>query len=352
VRKRQHHTAGAAVTIKTIAKAVGVSAATVSRALNDSPLISLETRQRIHAVAQELGYSKNAVASGLSQGKLSVIGLIISDITNPFNAEVVRGVEDVAQRHGYGVILCNAGENYEKEAFYADLLSQHRVAGVIVTSAMMQDPVVAQLHQKLPVLLLSRIVKDADISYVACDDVAGGKMATEHLIELGHKRIGFVGGPRDTASCWSRFLGYRQALKDHKLPYRKAWVYFGSFKRRSGYRLAHHILHLQDRPSALFAVSDFIAFGILEAAYEAGFNVPDDLAVVGYDDVPLGDFPKIRLTTVSQSIRAMGKMAAEALFKVINDPKLAPIQRITSPELIVRGSCGATVGVRKNAAGV
>jgi len=330
------------VTIKDIAKTTGFSVATVSRALNDSALISLETRQKIKRVAESLHYHKNRIAQGLNKGNLSVIGLLISDITNPFNAEAVRGVEDAAQKHGYGVILCNTDEIYEKEAFYAEFLSTHRVAGAIVTSAMLQDPIIARLHQKLPMLLLSRIMNEIDINYVACDDFEGGKIAVEHLIDLGHKRIGFIGGPRDTAPCSSRFLGYRQALKDHKLSYRKAWVDFGRFDHKSGYQLGCELLRKKNRPSAIFAASDFIAIGVMEAAAEAGLAIPEDLAIVGYDNVFIGALSQIQLTTVSQSIRKMGNLAAESLFKIIDNPGLPPVQITIPSQLVIRGSCGST----------
>ena len=329
------------VTIKDLAAAAGVSPATVSRSLNNSPLISQETRQRVQAIAKELGYSKNAVAQGLSRGKLAVLGLVISDITNPFYAEVARGVEDVAQRHGFGVILCNTDEDLDKEAYYARFLWTHRVSGVILASSTLRDPIIQQMQQKIPVVLLSRIIQDHQVSYVACDDLAGGYLATEHLIKLGHRHIAFIGEPVEVAPSWLRFQGYQQALKTYKLPYFKKWARFGTFNIQAGRTIMRAYLRAKHRPTAVFAANDLIALGAMQAAEEAGLTVPDDLAVVGYDDIPVGALPQIQLTTVAQPLYLMGKLAAAALLKIMEQPEAAPVQQVLRPTLVVRRSCGA-----------
>lgn len=331
-------------TLKDIARVTGFSTATVSRALNDSPLISERTRCCIQKAAHELGYSKNAVASGLSRGNLSAIGLIVSDITNPFYAEVARGVEDAAQRHGYGVILCNADENAAKEASYARFLWTHRVGGVILASSRLNDPVVRQLQQRCPLVLLSRIPYDTAVNFVVSDDLGGGRLATEHLIRQGHRRIAFVGGPVEVAPSWLRYQGYLQALKAHELPLRKPWVRFGEFTLESGKRLTQALLRQKRRPTAIFAANDLLALGAWAAAQAAGLAVPQDLAVVGYDNIPLGALPQIELTTVAQPLRRMGQLAAEVLFRAIERPQAPPVQRVLPPKLVIRRSCGAVRG--------
>jgi len=328
------------VTIKDVAKKASVSPATVSRALNDNMSISPETRRKVKEVADQLGYTKNAVALGLSRGNLNVIGVVIADISNPFFSEAVRGIEDTAQKHGYGVILCNTDEDQEREAYYAKFLENHRVGGIIFTTSMLQDPLIVQLQEKIPTLSLSRTVLDIDLHYVAGDDFEGGKMAVNHLIKLGHKRIGYITGPLEVAPSWSRFRGYREALASHKLQYRKAWVQFGDFNHQSGTRLTKNLLKLKDRPTAIFAANDFIALGVMKAVEEAGLHVPNDLAVVGYDDIFLASFPQIQLTTVSQSMRHMGQLAAQSLLKVIKNPEIDMLQEIIKPKLIIRESCG------------
>jgi len=342
------------VTLKEIAEVAGVSEATVSRSLNGNTMISQKTRQRIQGIADRLGYSKNAVACGLSTGSSSVIGLIVADITNPYYAQLAHGIGHIARRYGFGVILCNTEYNPENEAYYARFLWSHRVSGIILASSISHEPVLGRIRQKFPVVMLSRMLNKVEGSYVVCDNVAGGQMAVNHLVKQGHQRIAYIGGPFSYTTNQLRFQGYRQALKANELPRSKSLCHFGKFDIETGKRFTKVLLQQKNRPTAVFAANDLIALGVMRAVEEEGLTVPADLAVVGYDNISIslpipGDYentsiaslPQIQLTTIAQPLRRMGEHAIEILLDTIKNPDVPPIQKTLPPKLIVRHSCGA-----------
>lgn len=329
------------VTLKDIAKIAAVSEATASRSLNDNAMISLKTRQRIQAIAKELGYSKNAVALGLSTGSSRVIGLIVSQITNPFYAELAHGIGNTARRQGFGLILCNTDSDPEIEAYYAQFLWSQRVSGIILASSIPHEPIVEQIQQKLPMVLLSRMMNQPEYNYVACDDVAGSRVVIDHFVKHGHRRIAYIGGPIEMSTSWLRFQGYRQALKSHGLPYRKSLCHFGTFESQTGQHFAKVLLRQKRPPTAVFAANDLIALGVMEAVANLGLSVPKNLALIGYDNIPAAALPQIQLTTVEQPLRAMGACAAKILIDEMNQPHAGVIQKNLNPKLIVRKSCGA-----------
>lgn len=333
------------VTIKDIAKMAGVSPSTVSRALNDSPLISLATRKYVQRLAAELGYERNELARGLVTGTSGALGLIVPDITNPFFAEIAKGVSDVAHAHGYGVLLCTTEEDLDKETRYIRFLRRKRVDGLILCAVTVDDPNLSELlRHSIPFVLVSRLVRGFDVPFVVGDDKMGTRLALEHLIQLGHRRIAFIGGPPNVQSSQDRMEEFRKVLKEHGLRVRKNWAVFADFSQAAGREVAQQLLKKRPRPSAIFAANDVIALGVLEAAESLSISIPEDLSLVGYDDISYAALPRIQLTTVAQPAYAMGQIAAEYLLRMRQGKAQECLRCILPPRLVVRGTTAPAKG--------
>jgi len=325
------------VTIKDIAQIAGVSPSTVSRALNDSPLIREETKARIREIAAALGYERNELARGLVKGTSRALGLIVPDITNPFFAEIARGVSDVAHAQGYGVLLCTTEGNLSREAEYLRFLRRKRVDGLILSAVTIDDPNLSEfLNGSIPFVLVSRLVKGLDAPFVVGDDKTGARLAVEHLIQLGHKRIAFIGGPANVQSSRDRMETYQKVLKEHGLKAYTKWAVFADFTQAAGRKAAQKMLRGRIRPTAIFAANDVIALGVMEAAEDLGLSIPQDLSLVGYDDISYAALPRIQLTTVAQPTYEMGRIAAEYLLAICEGEKREKLRCLLPPRLIVR----------------
>jgi LacI family transcriptional regulator len=331
------------VTIKDIAREVGVSPSTVSRALSDSPLISEKTKQRIKDIAYRLGYERNELARGLVKGSSGAVGLVVPDITNPFFGDIVRGVGEIAHHSGYGVILCNTAEKTDRELSYIQLLRRKRVDGFILASVTVEDPYLQELSQsKTPFILVSRLSRSVDAPYVTVDDQAGARLAVEHLIGLGHERIGFIGGPGSVQSSRDRMATYREVLREHGLAVQDDWVCYADFTQAAGREAGRRMLSLAIPPTAIFAANDVTALGVLEAAEGLDLRIPEDLSLVGYDDIAYASLPRIQLTTVAQPAFEMGQIAIKWLLSVIGKEIVYPLYRVLEPHLIVRSTTAAS----------
>jgi len=334
-------------TIKDIAKKVNVSFATVSRALNNKNGVKRETRARVLEAAHSLNYRPNAIARGLVKRQTHSIGLVIPDITNPFFPEVARGIEDGAQEEGYNVFLCNTNWEVKREVQYLNLLIEKRVDGIIIAPIHNQvEGLVNSLQDRIPVVYVSKAPLNSENSFVVIDNVRGGFLATRHLIECGYKGIGFIGASAGSPSCGhslsvaERLEGYKLALKKYGMEPEERFIRFGDFKRESGYNIIKRMIEEKDFPRAVFGENDLLALGVMQGVKEMGLFVPGDVAVVGFDDIPLAGFPEIQLTTICQPKAEMGKIAVSILLEQMKRGDGETVNRkvILEPQLIVRKS--------------
>ncbi|MDR5695265.1 MAG: LacI family DNA-binding transcriptional regulator [Armatimonadota bacterium] len=330
------------MTIRDIARLTGYSVATVSRVLNGHPHVHPQTRARILSVIQKNGFQPHHAARALATSRTYVLGLLMSDITNPFYPELARGVEDAAAAHGYRVILCNTDGDLQKERAYITSLIRGRVDGLIFASVRLDDSFLQHLvQQRFPLVLANRRFYGLPVDSVAVDNVLGAKRAVSHLISHGHERIVHITGPSYVSNAVERLQGYREAMEEAGLKVRKEWIVAGDFTRRSGYAKAIELLSLKPRPTAIFAENDNMAVGALGAAFELGLRVPEDVAIVGFDDIDLAGAEAIQLTTVSQHTYEMGEKAVSLLLQRIEaGERRDPIQVTLDPTLIIRRSCG------------
>lgn len=328
-----------AVTIKDIAKVAGVSYATVSRALNDHPEISDETKKRIKEIAKQMGYTPNAVARGLVKKNTNMIALLIPDITNPFYPEVARGVEDFARENGYCVFLCNTNWDEKNEQKYLNILKERRVDGIIIAPVSVGTyEYISKEKEDIPVVYIGSRTEDDTSSYVVIDDFKAGYIATEYLIKLGHRNIAFIGGHDRSTSHMDRINGYKRALMENGLEADINSIMGYSFKKESGYGTFLEMIKNRKVPSAIVAENDIIALGIMESAERHGYRVPDDISIIGIDDIEFGALTKINLTTVAQPKFEIGQTACSILLDLISG-SVDSRRVILEPFLIVRGTC-------------
>lgn len=331
-------------TIREVAESAGVSYATVSHVINNTRLVSPETRERVLAAMAALNYRPNALARSLRQGKSNTIGLVLPDSANPFFAEISRSIEDEAFRKGYSVFLCNTELDTQRELFYVDVLSKKQVDGIIFIAAGDQaDSLDFLLRRNLPVVMIDRNVPSVELDAVLTDNQLGGLLATQHLLDLGHTRIACIAGPSSITPSAERIIGYRKALEQAGLPYDETLVVRGDYHAQSGLEITHFILNMDPRPTAIFALNDLMALGALRAAAEAGCSVPKDLAVVGYDDLELSRFTNPPLTTIAQPKKEIGVQAVNMLIDRMSQRNKPPTRLVLPPELIVRRSTQAII---------
>jgi DNA-binding LacI/PurR family transcriptional regulator len=313
--------------IRDVAARAGVGVGTVSRVLNDSPGVADATRERVRAVMEELGYRPSATARNLSLGRTQTLGVIAPFFTSPSVVERLRGIDDVVGRSPYDLTLFNIETRDQRRAALRRFGRRDRVDGLIIISLPLTPGEVRGLNRAgLPAVLVD--VAHALLPHVAIDDVGGGAMAARHLLEAGHRDIAFVGdveqNPFGFASSERRLQGFRAALHEAGMTLAPGYVKRGPFGRATAGRLTRQLLALRRRPTAVFAASDVQAFGVLDAAARAGLTVPDDLAVIGFDDIELA--AAIGLTTVRQPLRESGRLGATLLLSALdgNAPALPP----------------------------
>ncbi|MEI7844448.1 MAG: LacI family DNA-binding transcriptional regulator [Chloroflexota bacterium] len=331
-------------TISEVAQKAGVSPTTVSHVINKTRFVSDEKRERVEQVITEMNYRPNALAQSLRNGTTRSLGLILPDSANPFFAEVARSIENAAFGVGYSVILCNTENDLQKATLYLDVLSKKQVDGVIfVMTGEGSNSLKNLVEMQIPTVIMDRDLLGSELDFVLADSHQGGFMATQHLISLGHKRIGCIAGPAIINQSSRRFAGYKQALQDAGLRIEPALIMNGNFHPDSGWELGREMLSLPNAPTAIFACNDLMAIGVLRAATELGLRIPDDLALVGYDDIELSSYTNPPLTTIKQPTAEMGLTALKFLLGRITEPQSVRQNAVLPVSLVVRGSCGAKI---------
>jgi LacI family transcriptional regulator len=329
-------------TIQDVAKRAGVAPITVSRFINNSGYCSMETRARVEAAIAELGYVPNRLASGLRSKRTNTLALVLTDITNPFFTTIARGVEDTASDAGYAVIFCNTDESISEEKKYLRMLLEQRVDGIILVPALSTHDSVDFIEEhETPIVVLDRRIPGVKADVVRCDSEGGAYELTRLLISLGHRHIAVLSGPRGTSTAEDRVAGSQRAIVEANLERSTQKEYYGSFTQQSGYELTRQALEDSPTPTALFATNNFIAIGALKALQDLGVHVPEDVALVGFDDLPpaLITFPF--LTVAAQPAYEMGRLATEVLLKRISNEMPEEYQEFILPtEIIERGSSG------------
>ena len=333
-----------AVTIREVARRAGVSAMTVSRVINGGTGVRTETRQRVEEVVAELNYVPSRVARGLTSNKSGTLGLIVPDVVEPFFAQIVAGAELVTRRAGYRMLLCNSENDLNQERrFIEDILSYKAEGALIVpVNDHSKDNLAMLTVHDVPFVLIDRAVQDVESDLVKADSVAGARMMVEHLISLGRRRIALIVTSAETSTSRERREGYKQALEAAGIPVDPELIYVSTVGRSGGYRAMQQILAQKPWPDAVFAQNNLTAMGGVEAMREKGLSVPEDIAVVNFDDVDFLSIWHPFLTVVDQPAELFGTLAAELLLERIGGHgEVQPRAVRLPPRLIVRESCGS-----------
>ncbi|NLF76153.1 MAG: LacI family transcriptional regulator [Chloroflexi bacterium] len=330
-------------TLKDVASHAGVSRATVSRVLNHNPRVAGDLRDRVLDAIQELGYQPNRAARRLRASSSDVLGLIISDIENPFFTSVVRGVEDAAYAYQMSIVLCNTDEDPEKQKMYLRVMQAERVAGLIISPTNVEEDFTELERAGIPVILLDRRTDPYETDAVTIDNVAGAYLAVKHLIDLGYERIGMIGGSPHLTTGRERYEGYRKALSTAGLKVDERLIKVGDFKIDSGYHLMLELIAAPQPPRAVFVANNLMTLGALRALRERAVRVPDTMALVGFDDMPWASELCPPLTTISQPTYELGQETVQLLVRRLANPD-APVRTVTlQPRLVIRESCGVTL---------
>lgn len=340
-----------ASTLEEVAKLAGVSRSTVSRVVNNHPNVRLEVRERVWKVIEEVDYQPNRAARSLASRRSQIIGLVIPQeihavFSDPYFPILTEGIARACNEHDYTMVLGLITP--EMQDPYRRLVRGGLLDGVIVTSAVQDDPFVSRLLQDdFPFVLVGRTPQHEGVSYVDVDNISGARTAVQHLARLGYRRIATITGPLNTIAGQDRYAGYQRGLRSAGLAHNPDLVVEGEFSEISGDRGMRDLLALEMPPDAVFAASDMMAIGALKAMRAAGLRVPQDVALVGFDDIPLAALVDPPLTTVRQSISDLGYTAATLLFEELESEDSESPQRMILPtELVVRSSCGHEISRR------
>jgi LacI family transcriptional regulator len=325
-------------TIYDVARRSGVSPATVSRVLSGRRTVDPELSEKVRAAVAELGYRPNGVARNLRKSSTNLWAVVISDIENPFFTSLVRGLEDIAQNEGYHVVLCNSDEDPAKEAAYASAVLTEQMAGVVISPTSTPDGVQQLADANIPMVLIDRRVDGVEADTVLVDNERGAAEAVKHLIDGGYQRIACITGPRRVSTAMDRLAGYRSALRAAGIRYTKELVRHADFREAGGYAAMESLLELPEPPEALFAANNLMTVGALECLAKKGVRSPDDIAVVGFDDIPWADLVVPSLTTVAQPTYELGRTAGLLLKDRITAPGRPPSTVTLRTELHIRAT--------------
>jgi len=327
-------------TIKDIAQHASVSTTTVSHVFNNTRHVSDKLRARVQGAIRDLDYKPNAMARALRVHSSNTLGLIIPDNSNPFFSEVALGAEDCAFRHGYSLFLCNSRHDSARELTYMTTLSTYAVDGLILSAVSADLNQLSEFVKSgIPLVVIDRKLAVPDIEFIHSDHIEGAREATQHLVELGHRRIGIITGPTDVRSALDRIQGFEEILNEHGIPNDPDLCVLGDFQVESGLRATQEMMELPDPPTAIFACNDMMAIGALQTLRTLGLGVPEDVSLVGFDNIFLASILDPPLTTVAQSAFLIGEMAVDRLMERLNGSKKLILRDFCLPtNLIVRKS--------------
>lgn len=330
------------VTLVEIAQKAGVSVSTVSRALSNSDYpLKEETRQRILGLAEEMGYKPNLVARSLQSNRSHVVGVIVDRMQSPFAAATVQGIQDGLRNEGYSISIAYSNRDQELAEEAINSFYSRQVDGIIILNSWLHhfnDRILAL--QNRPFIFVNRLFSNCLCNCVGPGDYIGAQIATQHLIDLGHQRIGYINGLEDWIEAQNRLAGYQDTLEKHGWPVDQALIIQGDWGVDSGYQATRELLSLDERPTAIFAANDIMALGAIYAIQAAGLQIPNDIALVGYDDRDFSAWIRPALTTIRMPSYEMGQAAARLLLKQFSGEELEDATQIPG-KLVVRESCGA-----------
>ena len=338
-------------TITEIAKLCGTSPATVSRVLNNPDLVAEPLRERIRRKMEEVGYKPNPFASRLGSRSRWGLALFVFDILNPFFALIVRRISHLAMERRIPLTVCDTENNEEKERIFLDYLLDNHIAGIIFGEGISM-PTIQKAQQATETVLIDRHYEGGLVSEVSSDNYLGGCQATEYLLQLNHGNIAFIGGPEGWASAEERFRGYRDTLERYNLPFRPELVYRGDLRFESGIDALEYFLTLPEWPSAIFSANDQMAFGVLTKAHSLNISIPNDISLIGFDNIPLYSLYTTRLTTVQQNINELCERAFAIMMSKLDQGERQgePMRVIIPTRLKVGETCGKYSGVLRTGA--
>ncbi|MDX3924471.1 MAG: LacI family DNA-binding transcriptional regulator [Shinella sp.] len=324
-----------------VARAAKVSVATVSAVVNGSAPVSPQLRDRIETAIREIGYKRNAIARSLKMGTTRTIGLMVADITNPFFTDVVAVIQDVLHRAGYAVMLCCNDEDVGMQDEQIELLLDRMVDGLIIA------PAGDDAHLKrilagasVPTVLIDRLCDGIDTDAVVLDNRRAVHDAAIYMLDLGHRRIGYISGSLDTSTGRDRLAGYRSALEAKKLAYDESLVRIGNFREKDAYKAAMQLLTSPERPTAFFSANNLMVIGVMKAIRDMGLRCPDDVSVASFDDFPWADIFQPHLTTIAQPVQAIGEQSAQLMLdRLSGQSPSQPRRLVLQGRLMIRDSC-------------
>jgi len=328
-------------TIYDIAREAGVSIATVSQVINGKGKISEKRRAEIMEIMERLHYQPSAIAAALTGKQTYTLGLLVPDISNPYFAELARAVEDRSRQLGYSVVICSTDNKDERVERYLNLLQQKRVDGMMIGTGIDNAEILSPLlQQSIPVALIARHMPSLSVHTVTIDDILGGTLAAEHLLELGHTRVAVLSEPSKVSSSQERVRGFREALIKAGYTLEPTQIRESAADLSSAKKEALLLLREDDHPTGLFCCNDIQAIGALQAAKELGLRVPEDVSIIGFDNTILASVTSPPLTTVAQPIEELGHRAVDLLIEELKDERKEPQKIVLKPELVIRDSAG------------
>ena len=328
--------------IRDVAARAGVSVTTVSHTLNGTRFVSDAAKSKVHEAAHALGYVPSEVARGLKHNTTRTLGMLVPNNSNPYFAEIIRGVEDHCYSVGFSLLLCNSNDDPQRQVDHLRVLAERRVDGIVLVACGADDDIVASCKDlRLPLVLLDRDIGSIDADLIEVDHASGGEMATAHLLSLGHARVACIGGPVNLRPSEQREAGWRRALAAAGIVPRADELVRGDFGPQSGAAAMRKLLKSAHPPTAVFVCNDLMAIGALHAAHELDIEVPADLSVIGFDDIELSAYTSPPLTTIAQPKEAIGTGAASLLLERLQGGRTAARHLILQPELRLRVSSAA-----------